>query len=111
MLRSAGLDIGTLIALAKACFAGAGQGCERPFDGADYGADGDLVGRLRQRIPAAFTLLAGDEASAFKGDQYLLQKLLGDGFIVSQAGDQLRALAIVASQRVERAQAVLRAFR
>src|SRR5579872_2825641 len=111
MLRSAGLDIRALIALAKACFAGAGQGRERPLNGPDDGADRNLVGRLRQHVTATFALLARNESTAFEGHQNLLQELLGDGLVVSQVGNQLRSRAIGASKRIERAQAVLRAFR
>src|SRR6266568_2674500 len=63
---TAGLDVDTLVALAKAGFAGTRQGRERSLNRPDHGAKRDLFRWLCQHIAPTLAFLAGHEADTLK---------------------------------------------
>src|SRR6185312_13530991 len=72
----AGGEVGAILARAKRGDRGAGNGSERPVEGAHDRADGDLLGRARESVPAALALLGVDETGVPEFGQDMIEELL-----------------------------------
>jgi hypothetical protein len=85
------------------------------------GASGPSISRITEPIvirwggrargvAATLALLAGDQIVAFQAEQDLLEKLLRDGLLLRHLGDERGSAPVIASQRVERTEAILGPF-